>query len=350
MEKHRLWGDASEPTAQEVASELAHGDWQPLTRENVMRAWLMQNKDEVKKLTGLKDDGVVANRLNVPCRFGTLTAFPQGDTGLFDGIEVDLVDAHGTLHQVALAEAIPAGGLGEGETGLHTFAWNGTGESPATETWCDPGGEAWYALGATEFAEVLDTRTLNDVVKDAIAEDQRHTIAWVDAEDVDVHFAESGIELTDTEKALVVKNACDNLSQSEAVYDLIRDQIDEEGKALMRDRFGLNDLTDEQTDRLATAMSEGALSTTAMDPYRGFGHRYFKDEALTQIAIHADPEKLRKLVAEIVGRDPHAVPSTADTLAALDKAAAKGAEEVVPTRQTTDGLTTGNQTAHTKGR
>lgn len=345
MEPRRALGDTSSLTAQEVVSELAQGAWEPLTRENVMRAWLMRNKDEVKNLTGLTDDGVVANRLNVPCRFGTLTAFPQGDTGSFDGIEVDLVDAHGTLHQVSLAESVSAGELGEGETGLHTFAWDGAGESPATETWCDPEGEAWFALGAAEFAEVRDTRTLQDVVEDAITEVQRHTIAWVDTDDVDAHFAESGIELTDIEKTLVVRDACDNLSQSPALWDLINDQIDVEGKARIRDRYGLNDLSFEQGTRLLEAVGEGRIEGACdMDPLTIALARnsYFRDALLTEIAAHSDPDQLRMVVSEITGRNPHDVPSTTETFAALDKAAT----ETAAAKQTKDSLAA--QSTHNK--
>jgi|GEM_PF-6398330 len=48
-----VWAGTDRPSTDMVMEALAHGDWQPLTRENVMRAWLETNKDEIKRLTGL---------------------------------------------------------------------------------------------------------------------------------------------------------------------------------------------------------------------------------------------------------------------------------------------------------
>lgn len=341
-----VWTGTDRPSTDTVMEALSHGDWQPLTRENVMRAWLEENKDKVKDLIGLADAAVVANRVNVPCRFGTLTASPQGDpTGIYEGIEVDFVTPDGKLRQVALAETVPAEDLREGVTGLHTFAWDGSDESPTAETWCDPESEYVYDLVPSELAEVRDTRNVSDVVHDAIAEDRQHTLAWIGTEDVDNRLDRSDIGLTDTEKKLVVRDVCDNLSTSEALWDLINDQIDVEGKARIRDRYGLNDLSFEQGTRLLEAVREGRIEGACdMDPLTIALARnsYFRDALLTEIAAHSDPDQLRMVVSEITGRNPHDVPSTTETFAALDKAAT----ETAAAKQTKDSLAA--QSTHNK--
>lgn len=48
-----VWDGTDRPSVSEVREDLSHGDWQPVTLENVMRAWLMAAKDRIKTLTGL---------------------------------------------------------------------------------------------------------------------------------------------------------------------------------------------------------------------------------------------------------------------------------------------------------
>lgn len=48
-----VWTGTDTPSAGKVREDLSHEDWQPVTLENVMRAWLMAARDGIKTLTGL---------------------------------------------------------------------------------------------------------------------------------------------------------------------------------------------------------------------------------------------------------------------------------------------------------
>lgn len=48
-----VWEGTDRPSTDEAMEGLSHGDWQPVTLENVMRAWLMAARDGIKTLTGL---------------------------------------------------------------------------------------------------------------------------------------------------------------------------------------------------------------------------------------------------------------------------------------------------------
>lgn len=57
------------PSTSEVMEDLSHGDWEPVTYQTVMQAWLRANRDEIKMFTGLtveerRDD---AQYLPLPC-------------------------------------------------------------------------------------------------------------------------------------------------------------------------------------------------------------------------------------------------------------------------------------------
>ena len=161
-------GRPLEITAKEAAYELAHGDWEPLTRENVMRAWVRQNRDKVNACSGPLDEMVTVDRVNVECPFGTLTAHPMSTDGFSDSIEVDLVTSDGQCRQLSRTEAL-RNGPDISDAFLHVLAWDGKADY-ATETFCDPESADAFELGAGELAEVRDIRRVSEVVQDALAE------------------------------------------------------------------------------------------------------------------------------------------------------------------------------------
>lgn len=73
-------------------------------------------------------DEPIPNHIAVPCAFGTLIAEFQGDRGIYDGIEIDLVRASdGGTMQVCLAETCRDGR----EPELNVYVWDGDFEDYA---------------------------------------------------------------------------------------------------------------------------------------------------------------------------------------------------------------------------
>jgi len=328
-------GRPLEITAKEAAYELAHGDWQPLTRENVMRAWVRQNRDEVNACSGLLDEMVTVDRVNVECPFGTLTAHPMSTDGFSDSIEVDLVTSDGQCRQLSRTEAL-RNGPDISDAFLHVLAWDGKAEY-ATETFCDPESADAFELGAGDLAEVRDIRRVSEVVQDALAEAPRSVIAWVDERSVALVLSDESIRLTPAEATAVVSAVHDKLSLSERIEAVINDQIIEEGERAMRARYGLDDLSPMQRTRLYDVLAyQAKVSPDGFDGLFDLDWVSTRD-FLTDVAMQCDPDLLRGLVAEVVGRDPeHEILSTTETLARLDKAATRNAGSAPQTRKDID--------------
>lgn len=83
----------------------------------------------------------MAERIEIPCAFGTLVAEVAGDPGVYDEIEINLVRPDGKLMQLCVAgtetfESKPRD--------LHVYVWDGTDESPTVEVHPDMEKAVWY--------------------------------------------------------------------------------------------------------------------------------------------------------------------------------------------------------------
>lgn len=79
--------------------------------------------------------------LKVPCAYGTLVAQPQGDAGIFDEIEIDLVRPDGSMMQLCLAGTETY--MGEPED-LHVYVWDGSDESANVTVYPNMDTAVWY--------------------------------------------------------------------------------------------------------------------------------------------------------------------------------------------------------------
>lgn len=79
--------------------------------------------------------------LSVETPMGTLAAHYRGDPGIYDGIEVELRKPDGTVGTVCLAEVVSGEGAEGYPTRVHTLAFDGRDEEPASRTDLDIDGE-----------------------------------------------------------------------------------------------------------------------------------------------------------------------------------------------------------------
>ena len=80
-------------------------------------------------------------KLKVPCAYGTLVAQRQGDAGIYDEIEIDLVKPDGSLMQLCVAGTET---FCEKPVDLHVYAWDGSGESANIEVHPNMETAVWY--------------------------------------------------------------------------------------------------------------------------------------------------------------------------------------------------------------
>ncbi len=83
----------------------------------------------------------MAERIEIPCAYGTLVAEVAGDPGIYDEIEVDLVRPDGKLMQLCVVGTEMFEG---GPRGLHVYVWDGSDESPTVEVRPNMETATWY--------------------------------------------------------------------------------------------------------------------------------------------------------------------------------------------------------------
>ena len=83
----------------------------------------------------------MAERIEIPCAYGTLVAEIAGDPGIYDEIEVDLVRPDGKLMQLCVVGTE----MFEGRPhDLHVYVWDGSDESPTVEVRPNMETATWY--------------------------------------------------------------------------------------------------------------------------------------------------------------------------------------------------------------
>ena len=83
-------------------------------------------------------------RLEVPCAFGTLVAEQAGDPGIYDEIEIDLIDNEGRMMQLVVVGTSKYDTDIDGNPELHTYVWDGSDESANLIVYPDMKTAVWY--------------------------------------------------------------------------------------------------------------------------------------------------------------------------------------------------------------
>ena len=86
----------------------------------------------------------MAERIEVPCKFGTLVAEVAGDPGIYDEIEIDLIRPDGSLMQLCVAGTNSYDTDVESEPELHVYVWDGSDESPNINVYPNMETAVWY--------------------------------------------------------------------------------------------------------------------------------------------------------------------------------------------------------------
>lgn len=85
-------------------------------------------------------------RLEIPCAVGTLVAMQAGDPGIYDEIEIDLIDKDGRLMQLVVVGTNTYDAECDGNPKLHTYIWDGSDECPNIEVYPNMETAVWYEL------------------------------------------------------------------------------------------------------------------------------------------------------------------------------------------------------------
>jgi len=83
----------------------------------------------------------MAERIEIPCAYGTLVAEVAGDSGIYDEIEVDLIRPDGKLMQLCVVGTETFEGR---PSDLHVYVWDGSDESPTVEVRPNMETATWY--------------------------------------------------------------------------------------------------------------------------------------------------------------------------------------------------------------
>ena len=90
----------------------------------------------------------MAEKIEIPCKFGTLVAEVAGDPGIYDEIEIDLVRPDGSLMQLCVAGTGPVPECRamphEPDYDLHVYVWDGSDESPTVSVYPNMEAAVWY--------------------------------------------------------------------------------------------------------------------------------------------------------------------------------------------------------------